>query len=140
MYMDKENLLSEGQAITATAVSTNVIDLGADRDIGPTNLRMRAQVVTEDFAAGGNGTLKVALQTSDVENFGSGVVTLHETGAIGKADLTNGKVITDIAIPLGTKRYLRANYTVATGPMTAGAVTTMFVQNSEMRRDYPNAI
>jgi len=34
MYIDFENLLSSSQALTATALSTNVIDLGVDRSIG----------------------------------------------------------------------------------------------------------
>ena len=34
MYIDKQNLFSDAQAVTADAVGTNVIDLSVDRSIG----------------------------------------------------------------------------------------------------------
>ena len=35
MILDKENLFSDDQALTTTAVSENVIDTGAAKDVGP---------------------------------------------------------------------------------------------------------
>ena len=34
MYTDAQNLFSDAQALTVTADSTNVIDLGVDRNVG----------------------------------------------------------------------------------------------------------
>lgn len=127
MIFDNQTILSDQQAITATAASTNVIDLGPIktglvRDIGkgkPIPIRIQ---VTEQFAASGAGTLTVTLEVDDNDSFSS-PKTVWSSGAIGKADLKPGKVIIPEYIPRGTnERYMRLNYTVGTGPMTAGKI------------------
>lgn len=106
--------LSDGQAITATAASTNSIDAG--RDIGAGRPLYLVVNVTEEFAGG--TSLTVALQDSaDGTTFAS--VVSH--AAVLLADLTLGKQIV-IGLPPGLRRYLRANYT-ASGTFTAGKVT-----------------
>lgn len=127
MLIDKENLVSYKQAITASAASTDTIDLGGkiwngfagnDRDI---DLFM---AVDEAFTAEGAATLVVAIQCCEDSAFGSGVRTLWQSAAIPKADLiTTGKMPLGIHIPPDTDRYVRAYYTVATGPFTAGKLT-----------------
>lgn len=128
MIFDTQNLLSDAQAITVTAASTNVIDLspiaqGIVRDIGKgKQIPLLIQVV-EAFAAAGAATLTVALQVDSVENFAS-PKTVWSSGAIALADLVAGKVIVPEYITRGTdERYMRLNYTVGTGPMTAGKIT-----------------
>ena len=127
MLFDKTTLLSDQQAITATAASTNVIDLGATpssiaRDIGKGKPIPLLIQVTEQFTAAGAGTLTVALQVDSDEAFGS-AKTVWTSPAIAKATLAPGYVIVPEYIPRGTdERYMRLNYTVATGPMTAGKV------------------
>lgn len=49
MFLDAQNQFSDSQALTATAVGTNVIDLGADRSIG--NGEPMAVVFTVEVAA-----------------------------------------------------------------------------------------
>lgn len=128
MIFDKTNLLSDAQAITVTAASTNVIDLGPiktgiTRDIGkgkPIPLLIQA---TEQFTAAGAATLTITMEVDDNEAFGS-AKTVWTSGAIGKATLAPGFVIIPEYIPRGAnERYLRLNYTVGTGPMTAGKIT-----------------
>lgn len=127
MIFSQNNLLSDAQAITTTAASTNVIDLGPIapgivRDIGKgKQIPLLIQVV-EDFAAAGAATLTIALQVDSVENFAS-PKTVWSTTALALADLVAGKVIVPEYVTRGTdERYLRLNYTVATGPMTAGKI------------------
>ncbi len=127
MIFDKTTLLSDAQAITATAPSTNVIDLGPiatgmARDIGKGKpIPLLVQVV-EAFTAAGAATLTIALQIDTVENFAS-PTTVWTSGAVALADLKAGKVFVPEFIPRGTnERYMRLNYTVATGPMTAGKI------------------
>lgn len=127
MIFDQTNLLSDRQAITVTAASTNVIDLGpidgrVVRDIGKGKpIPLLIQVV-EDFDAAGAATLTIALQVDSVENFAS-PKTVWTSGALALADLVAGKVVVPEYVPRGTdERYLRLNYTVGTGPMTDGAV------------------
>jgi hypothetical protein len=120
--LDRQVLFSDSQAVTASAVSTDVVDLGSSRDIGagaPVDVVLQ---VTETFTAAGGATLTGALQTASDEAFSS-PLTLTSTGALALADLTVGRKISISSVPRGTLRFLRLAYTVATGPMTAGRVT-----------------
>lgn len=111
-YMDAQLLFSDAQALTATAVSTNYINLGTAYSFIGTGEPMAA-VVTVDVAAGGTSpTLVVAVQSDDNTSFSS-AATVATTGTIAGATLTAGYEIV-IAIPAGTstEQYLRLNYTV----------------------------
>ena len=128
MIFDQQTLLSDAQAITATAVSTNVIDLGPIkagivRDIGKgKQIPLLAQVI-EQFTAAGAGTLTISLQTDDNEAFAS-PKTVWTSAALALATLKPGFVAIPEYIPRGTDdRYICFNYAVATGPMTAGKIT-----------------
>lgn len=143
MIFDSTNLFSDAQAITASAASTNVIDFGATdtpqhaanaitRDIGKGNvIELYAQVV-EAFTAAGAGTLTIDLQTDTAEGFGS-ATTLWTSATIGKADLVAGYRLPIYFMPQGIQRYLRLNYTVGTGPMTAGKITAGLVFAADAR-------
>lgn len=128
MIFDRTNLLSDAQAITATAASTNVIDLGPiksgqTRDIGKGKQIPLLIQVTEQFTAAGAGTLTVALQVDNDEAFGS-PTTVWTSATFALATLKPGYVVIPEYITRYTnERYMRLNYTVATGPMTAGKVT-----------------
>lgn len=127
MILDNQTLFSDDQAITTTAASTNIIDLGPIapgivRDIGPGKPIPVLVQVTEDFDAAGAATLTVAVQVDDNESFSS-PKTVISTGALALADLVAGYQVKLDYIPRGTdERYLRLNYTVDTGPMTAGKI------------------
>ncbi|KYK44543.1 hypothetical protein A1D31_14190 [Bradyrhizobium liaoningense] len=128
MIFDRQSLLSDAQAITVTAPSTNVIDLGPIatgivRDIGKgKQIPLLIQVI-EAFTAAGAATLTVTLQVDNDGAFGS-PKTVWTSPALALADLVAGKVIIPEYVPRGTdERYMRLNYTVATGPMTAGKIT-----------------
>ena len=125
-------------AITSSAASTNVIDALASRDLGigsgPGQQPTLLVTVGTAFTAAGAATLQVQWQGS-VDN--STWYTLCQSDAIGKATLTAGQTI---ELPIGQQqpqivgvsgqfipRYYRAYYVVATGPMTAGTVTTDLV-------------
>lgn len=119
MFIDSQAEFSADQALTATAVSTNVLDAGADLGAGrPIHILTQ---VTEDFAAVGAATLTVALQDSDDAAF-SAPRTLISGSAVAKASLTAGHRFGLGVLPADHKRYLRLNYTVATGPFTAGKI------------------
>lgn len=126
-YVDAQLLFSDAQALTVTAVSTNIIDLGADRNIG-IGEPMLVEIHV-DVAAAGGGTLAVAVQTDDASNFPS-AVEVANSGAIAAAALIAGKILL-VAIPadLLTERFLRLNYTLVT--MT-GITLTSFLQPSKM--------
>lgn len=142
MIFDAQNLFSDAQAITATTVSTNVIDFGASgkpigaaaairKDLGRgKKVNVRVQMVEAALAAGA-ATLTVDLQTDDNEAFSSPRVA-WTSGAIPKASLIAGYVFSLESFPRGTdERFARLNFTVANGPLTAGKITAGVVAATE---------
>ena len=127
MITDKLLRVSEDQAITTTAFSTDTIDLGVARDVGEgTALYMNFAVTT----ALANGTsVKFEVVISDNANLSSPVV-VGSSDAILTAALTVGKnVVVRINPDIAGKgkRYLGARY-VVTGTMNAGKVTADVVE------------
>ncbi|MEQ9887615.1 Bbp16 family capsid cement protein [Pectobacterium zantedeschiae] len=138
MILDKLLMFSEAQAVTATAASTDVIDLGpidgTRRDIGVgTPLEFFVNVNTTATAAGA-ATVNIQLQTS-ADN--STYVTLFDSSALALATLTAGKRVASVKVPQGVLRYLRVNYSVATGPLTAGAFTAGINLDVDANSHYP---
>lgn len=132
MIFDYKGLVSAAQAITATAASTNVLDLGPiasslTRDIGNgEEIPFLIQVVE---AFNNLTSLKVEVQVCDAVGFGSGVVTVWEKTVLLAGGLTTlgFKFNNDDIEPGANKRYLRVYYTVTgtaptTGKITAGVV------------------
>lgn len=131
MHLDAQNLFSDAQALTATAVSTNHIDLGdtaqpvlspaaLKRDIGGNyDIPLLVQVV-EDFADGTSVTVQV--QVAAANSFASPKV-VASSPAIPVADLKAGYKFPVPVIPFGAdQRYMRLNYVVV-GTPTAGKIT-----------------
>jgi hypothetical protein len=133
MIFDMQTLLSDAQAITATAASTNTIDLGPIangivRDLGKGKpIPLRIQVV-QDFT--NLTSLKFELQTDDNTGFGSAKTVWAQTYVL--ADLKAGKVIVPEWIARGTdERYMRLYYTVTGTAPDAGKVTAGVVAGAQ---------
>lgn len=155
-----------GTAITVTAVSTNVLDMGIinaqqpggnqQRDIGPSysgwdSLDILIQIGTT-FTAAGAATLQVSIQAA-VDAGGGGSAQTPGTfydqvmgGVIPVANLISGRELLRTPIPrwnvaasnVNTRpRFYRLNYTVATGPMTAGTVLSTVVGSSGRQDNHP---
>ena len=138
MIMDAQNRFSNAQAVTATAVSTDVIDFGVgDKGINDKPLRLRVQV-DETATSAGASTLVVTLETDDVVGFGSAVV-VYTSASIAKAAIVAGAVLVDIPIPYGMKRYARLNYTIGTANLTAGKFTSGLLLDTPKNTSYPDA-
>lgn len=138
MIIDAQNKFSREQAVTVSAASENVIDLGSARSIGvATKLDV---LITVDVAAtaAGAATVTFELQESaDNETF----TTIAASAAVGKAALTVGGEPVVMTIPAGqSKRYLRLYYTVATGPLTAGKFSAAIVEGLQANKAYPDAL
>ena len=122
MILDYENKFSNDQAVTTSAASSNIIDLGADdaaiQELVERGGEILAQVTT-DFADG--TSIAVSVQVDDDSAFGS-ATTLFTTSAIAVADLVAGYQFVLGAIPPHvSERYMRLYYTVV-GVMTAGNI------------------
>tara|TARA_R110000868_G_scaffold107808_1_gene294825 strand:- start:20 stop:505 length:486 start_codon:yes stop_codon:yes gene_type:complete len=121
-----------GQAVTATANSTNVIDLSLARDVGEGDDLYVSFSVGTAFTAAGAATLTPTVVVSAADTLTT-PTTLGTGGTIAVASLVAGYTFVIRVNPqlfyssttnssLGL-RYLGVIYTVATGPMTAGTIT-----------------
>ena len=122
MIMDYQNLLSDAQAVTDSAASSNYIDMGADDAEVQAYVEKAGEILAQVGVAFAGGTsMKVALQVSDATNF-AGAVTIAISEAIIAATLVAGYQFRLGKIPPHTsKRYLRLYYTVD-GTMSSGNI------------------
>lgn len=113
MILDKNLQVSTAQVLTATAASTDTIDLKQDRDIG---IGEPMYVVVNILSVSGTSpTLAIALQTDSTSAFGS-AVTIASTPAA--TPVANTQIV--IPFPRANNRHLRLNYTVGgTSPSIA---------------------
>lgn len=144
MIFDNQSLFSDAQAITASAASTNAIDLGdtgrvygasADlsRDIGKGKpIPLLIQVVEAFDSAADDETLTIALQMDSTDTFTPDKSI--SLGTLSNAQLK--KVGTQVPfqyVPDGVDmRYARLYYTVAgSGNFTAGKITAGIVMGRQ---------
>ena len=120
MQFDRENLFSDDQAVTVTAVSTDIIDLAgvAGADMGPGEAVDLLAQVTVAFVGGTSVALK--LETDDDVAFGS-ATDLGSTPAIATAALVAGYRFPKQLPKEAIERYVRLTYTVV-GTMSAGKI------------------
>lgn len=146
MITDALLQLSSAQAVTATAVSINSIDLGAGvRDLGPGEDLYFALTFDQAFATATSVNFQVITGTNSALT--AGVTVLIETGAMPIAQLiTNREPIfisipnsIYIAQPIG-QRYLGLQYTVGGANATAGQVTANVVHGPQFTKHlYPTS-
>ncbi len=113
MSLDGQHQLSNSQALTATAVSTNLYNSGSDRNVGigePMAVLINVEVAA-DFTTG-DETYQFDIQTDTVVGFGS--PTVIASRAILAAALTAGSFHV-LVLPKDTsaEQFLRMNYTLA---------------------------
>ena len=123
--------VTTGDAITATAISVNVMDLRQS-----TSLALADEAINEHdmwwtvlwdtaAAAVGAATVTTTLESDSAVGLGASPVVHFTTPADPKATLIAGFVQVQTQLPSGArqlyKRFLGVRYTVATGPLTAGS-------------------
>jgi hypothetical protein len=140
MIIDALTRVSNAQAVTAAAASTDYIDLGAARDIGQSEgLDLMINVNTSAASATSIGKVAFQIQCDDNASFSS-PKTVSQTDALGVAALTAGKQFF-LPIPPGLdERYVRVYYAVSGENLTAGAFTAAIVKGRQANKHYPDAI
>jgi hypothetical protein len=137
MIQDKLLQLSDAQAVTASAASTNVIDLGSAADIGLSDGLYVLITCSEAAVSAGASTVTFAIQKSSDNSSYTDVVVSE---AVAKASLIIGyqKIM---KIPVGTDlRYLRLYYTVAVANLSAGKFSAVVLSAIQKNIVYPDAL
>lgn len=169
MIVDANAILSQNQAVTVTAPSTNVYDtagLGLGQAVqnkfgtatefgddigggGPLAEAPQLLVrVATQFTAGGSATLRVQLEAAVDTGPNSGTPgtwqVIDQTDDIAVALLTAGQFVARFTVPerypgQGFPRFYRVNYLVSTGPMTAGTLNAAILTGIDGQPAYPAA-
>jgi len=142
MIMDKFLEFSDAQAVTATAISTNVVDLyplgnnqvtNLTRDIGTgENIYLVVNTITAATDTGSDATLVITLESDDNTSLSS--PTVHYTSAtLAFATFSPANTnLVKIKLPAGNyERYLGVRFTVANGPLTAGTFDAFLVKDAQ---------
>jgi hypothetical protein len=138
VILDSQNEFSDAQAVTASAISSNVIDthaaLGGGTALTPGQrvglgvgempyLVVRTVVAATD--TGSDATLTITLESADDAGLSTNVQVHFSSGPLAFATFSpaNGQNLIAVPIPPAFlfRRYLGVRYTVANGPLTAGA-------------------
>lgn len=149
MYVDNNLMLSgsvsasgvvSGQTVTGTntsVTSTNVVDLGQNRDLGEgSDLFGRFQVTT---AQAGATSVEMQIVVADDAAISTNVTVIGTTGAVATASLTAGARFACSLNPrLGSRgqRYMAARYVIV-GTSTAGAFTADVGMEVQDFKTYP---
>lgn len=146
MYIDKQAEFSDAQAVTATAISTNVMDLISNasgknplRDVG-TGQDVYLVITTQAAATDdlSDATLTVTLESDSTVNLATSPTTHFSTGTLAFAAFSPvGSVLAAVKLPAGSyERYLGVRYTVGAGPLTAGAFDAFLTTDVQAWRAY----
>lgn len=141
MIFDRTLLFSDGQAVTATTVSTNVVDLGKTgtvygasaplvREIGYGTDAELSISVTQSF--NNLTSLTISIEVDDNAAFSS-ATTVWTSPAYTLAQVAAGaKYLLPDRLPAGVnERYVRLRYTVAGTAPTLGKITAGVVMSRQ---------
>ncbi len=135
-----------GQAITATAISTNVVDLRApgstpaivDEAVGEWGLTLIVKTTTAAAGADAAKTLTITLESDSDAGLSTSVTNHGSSGAITGATLVANYVAWRHRLPFGNyERYLGLRYTVSAG-FTAFGIEAFLTPDIDRNIVYPN--
>lgn len=140
MILDGQNLLSNAQAVTADAASTNIIDLGAEIELGIGEPMGVVFVVDVAASSGSAGTYTFNLEVDALEAMASVIAVASVT--VLEATLVAGyRFVLMIPPDKSMERFLRIGYD--TGGTDPTVTITAFLQPLSMIQNdvyHPDAI
>lgn len=159
MYVDTQTSFSDSQALTATAISSNVYDLfstlaggtsnangvspNAKLDIGSGPGDLYLVVRTNVALTGGTSpTLTITLETADDAGLTTNDQVLFSSGALAQSAFSAaGSTLVAIRLPIALyRRYVGLRYTITGGPLTGGSVDAFLTPTLDIDRVYQSAI
>lgn len=145
MLLDGYLMFSNGQVLTATADSSNIIDIQNARDLG-----IGEDVTLKVFVSTGAALVSAGATTLNVDFQGSTDGTTWTSmwlqSGITKANITaTGTRIASFDLPRpavgqAMPRYYKIVYTVGTGPFTGGSVNAGIVLDDQASPQYASAL
>lgn len=134
-----------GQAVTVTAISANVLDLRGSAspalvNEGLTGPDLWLVIQTKEAAAAaGAATVVFSLESDSTPDLATSPTVHWTSAAIGKATLIAGYSVVKVRLPSEKtyERYLGVRYTVAVGPLTAGAFLAYLTLATQANDAYP---
>lgn len=137
MLIDSRLEFSIAQVLAASGVSTNVIDLSQDRNIGRGRpMWVVLQITQAPDSANADETYQADLQTDDTDAFGSptviGTVTIPRTALLGARFW--------IALGPDNEQFLRMNYTLGGTTPSIGLSAWLTDQEPESWESHDDAI
>src|SRR3546814_4444646 len=103
-----------------------------------TAYEMRISDWSSDVCSSDLATLAVSLESDSTADLATSATTHFTTSALAFADFSPaGTVLAAVRLPLGEyERYLGVRYTVASGPLTAGAFDAFLTKDVSAYRAY----
>lgn len=138
MILDADLQFSDAQSVTATAASTNSLDLSAIRDIG-TGQPMYVVMNLAAAMVGAGAIITVTAETDDNSSFSSATTT-QTLGVFPAVSAAGTKLVCAIAPDAANERYLRLKYTVSGGTLTSSSVDAFLSLSYEKVQHYADAI
>ncbi|WP_414462956.1 Bbp16 family capsid cement protein [Hyphomicrobium sp. DY-1] len=138
MIFDKTLQFSAAQALTATAASTNSVDFGANRPVGPGE-PLWLVIVSKVDPTGTTPTLQPSIEVDDNSSFSS-VRTVLTGPVLAAADFPAGTIFT-MPWPVNlNEEYAQVKYTL--GGTTPGFTVDAFLTNQDPTTwvSFPDAI
>ena len=136
MILDANLLFSDAQAVTATAASTNYIDVGLPRNIGvgePLYVVTTVDVALTD--SGSDSTVAVTLEGDSTTTFtpdaSQALYTIPALAAAGSVYIA--RINPGLA---GDYRYMQLKYTVSGGDLTTGSFTSFITKDIQAYKSY----
>lgn len=140
MILDAQTRFSNAQAVTAAAASTDIIDLGAARDIGVgEDIYLVVQVTTTFADTGSDSTLAVIIQNDDNASFSS-PLTGQTIGTFAALSAAGTRLVAKLQPLALNERYIRVYYTPGGGDLSAGAVSAFLVNGVDAYRPFADNI
>lgn len=159
MYVDSQVEFSNAQALTVSAISTNVYDtftttvggatgaavtpnIRLDHGTGVDHSYLVVSVPVAITDTGNDATLTVELVSADDAALTAAPVVHFSSGALAfGAFAAAGQILAVTKLPVGLyKRYLGVRYTVGDGPLLTGAVDAFITTDIQFNRIYKSAI
>jgi len=139
-YIDAQYRFSNAQAITASAASTNLVDLMAVRNLGdgrPLWLIVTCTVPMTD--ASSDSTVAVTVETDDAAAFGS-ATTAQTVGTFAATSAAGTRFQVRLSPFATAERFVRLQYTVANGNLTTGSFTAFLTTDPDRWTAYPDGL